>query len=271
MLHLYETLGFWRRSADVKRIHFAEELNEFRHLLIMESLGGDQTWWVRFVAHHTALVYYAVLCLLFAISPTLSYHFSELLETHAVNTYGVFLDDNEELLKEMPPSNAAVEYYTLGTADPFYAEFQTAAMAGGHNIRRPGENMTSLYDVFSAIQCDEMDHVSTMDACTDPEAVLQSPSTERRILFGIALLALVPLVASSNLDGSFVADDALVLTDGASVAEMAAAGVMGIVGRMFGESSEGLEGLMEDGAVVIFLERARAVLVAIGEAFVKLI
>lgn len=30
MLHFYETLGFWRRSADVKRIHFAEELNEFR-------------------------------------------------------------------------------------------------------------------------------------------------------------------------------------------------------------------------------------------------
>ena len=25
MLHLYETLGFWRRSADIKRIHFAEE------------------------------------------------------------------------------------------------------------------------------------------------------------------------------------------------------------------------------------------------------
>ena len=25
MLHLYETLGFWRRSADIKRIHFAKE------------------------------------------------------------------------------------------------------------------------------------------------------------------------------------------------------------------------------------------------------
>lgn len=42
MLHLYETLGFWRRSSDIKRIHFAEEWNEFHHLLIMESLGGDQ-------------------------------------------------------------------------------------------------------------------------------------------------------------------------------------------------------------------------------------
>lgn len=44
MLHLYESLGWWRRSADVKRIHFAEEWNEFHHLLIMEALGGDQRW-----------------------------------------------------------------------------------------------------------------------------------------------------------------------------------------------------------------------------------
>lgn len=41
MLHLYETLGFWRRSADIKRIHFAEEINEFRHLLIMEVSSTD--------------------------------------------------------------------------------------------------------------------------------------------------------------------------------------------------------------------------------------
>eukprot|EP00979_Chaetoceros_neogracilis_P013553 scaffold3896_cov235-Chaetoceros_neogracile.AAC.18 len=31
MLHLYETLGFWRRSAEQKRVHFAEEWNEFHH------------------------------------------------------------------------------------------------------------------------------------------------------------------------------------------------------------------------------------------------
>lgn len=134
MLHLYETLGFWRRSAEVKRIHFAEELNEYRHLLIMESLGGDQAWWVRFVAQHSAVLYYFVLCLLFALSPTLSYRFSELLETHAVNTYSVFLSDNEELLKSLPPPSAAVEYYTFGTSDPFYAEFQTAALSSGRGV-----------------------------------------------------------------------------------------------------------------------------------------
>ena len=134
MLHLYETLGFWRRSSEAKRIHFAEELNEYAHLMIMESLGGDQTWWVRFVAQHAAIVYYFVLCGLFAISPSLSYKFSELLETHAVNTYTVFMDNNRELLKELPPSNAAVTYYSLGSSDPFYAEFQASSIVG-HEVR----------------------------------------------------------------------------------------------------------------------------------------
>lgn len=187
-----------------------------------------------------------------------------------MNTYSVFLDDNEELLREMPPSKAAVEYYTLGTSDPFYAEFQTAAMAGGHSIRRPGERMTSLYDVFSAICADERDHVSTMEACTDPEAVLQSPSMERRIIFGVALLAITPLIASTAFDGTFVADDAVVITD-ASIAETAAAGVLGMAARIFGESSGNIEGLIEEDTIAIFLERARSVLLAIGEAILKLL
>lgn len=42
MLHTYETLGWWRRSAAAKRVHFAEEYNEYHHLLIWEALGGDQ-------------------------------------------------------------------------------------------------------------------------------------------------------------------------------------------------------------------------------------
>ena len=35
MLQFYETLGFWRRSTDVKRVHFAEEWNEVR---VMQSV-----------------------------------------------------------------------------------------------------------------------------------------------------------------------------------------------------------------------------------------
>jgi ubiquinol oxidase len=135
MLHFYETLGFWRQSADIKRIHFAEELNEFRHLMIMESLGGDQTWWVRFMAQHSAIAYFIGLCALFCLSPSLSYKFSELLEAHAVNTYSQFLDDNEELLKELPPSVAAVDYYVLGASDPLYGEIQTTAVAKQKEVR----------------------------------------------------------------------------------------------------------------------------------------
>jgi ubiquinol oxidase len=208
MLHLYETLGFWRRSAGMKRIHFAEELNEFHHLLIMESLGGDQAWWVRFLAQHSAIVYYVALCLLWGISPSLSYRFSELLETHAVSTYGQFLDENEEALKKLPPPLPAIEYYAFGSSDPFYAEFQTTAMSQGQPLRRPGESMLSLYEVFQAIKADELDHVSTMEACLDPEANTRSPSVEKRILLGLALISIVGFTAS-NLGGEASLIDSL--------------------------------------------------------------
>ena len=38
MLHAYETLGWWRRSTAAKRVHFAEEYNEFNHLVQILSL-----------------------------------------------------------------------------------------------------------------------------------------------------------------------------------------------------------------------------------------
>ena len=44
LLHFYETMGWWRRSMEARKVHFAEEWNEAHHLLIMESLGGDQAW-----------------------------------------------------------------------------------------------------------------------------------------------------------------------------------------------------------------------------------
>lgn len=188
MLHLYETLGFWRRSADIKRIHFAEEWNEFHHLLIMESLGGDQPYWVRFMAQHSALAYYIALCVLWAMSPTLSYKFSEMLETHAVDTYGQFVDENEEALKALPPSMVAVEYYTVGVSDPMFGEYQTASVSNpDRGVRKPGVNLKSLYDVFVAIRNDEGDHVSTMKSCLDPKEVTLSPALESRVLTGVAL------------------------------------------------------------------------------------
>lgn len=200
MLHLYETLGFWRRSSDVKRIHFAEEWNEFHHLMIMESLGGDQPYWVRFMAQHSALVYYIALCILWSLSPTLSYKFSEMLETHAVDTYGQFVDENEKTLKELPPSMAAVEYYTIGVSDPMFGEYQTASVSNPERaVRKPGTNLRSLYDVFVAIRNDEGDHVSTMKSCLDPTEATLSPALESRVLTGVALAASV---------GYFVGDSA---------------------------------------------------------------
>lgn len=50
VLHLYETLGLWRK-ADLLKVHFAETWNELHHLLIMESLGGDRHWMDRLIAH----------------------------------------------------------------------------------------------------------------------------------------------------------------------------------------------------------------------------
>ena len=37
MIHTYETLGWWRRSTAMKRIHFAQEYNELHHLMIWEG------------------------------------------------------------------------------------------------------------------------------------------------------------------------------------------------------------------------------------------
>jgi ubiquinol oxidase len=48
---------------------------------------------------------------MFLISPKVAYNFSELIEMHAVDTYGEFVDENEELLKKLPPSPVAVRYY----------------------------------------------------------------------------------------------------------------------------------------------------------------
>jgi len=190
MLHFYETLGFWRRSSDIKRIHFAEEWNEFHHLLIMESLGGDQPYWVRFMAQHSAVAYYIALCILWMMSPSLSYKFSEMLETHAVDTYGQFVDENEEKLKELPPSLVAVEYYTVGVSDPMFGEYQTASVSDPiRDVRKPGKNMRSLYDVFVAIRTDEGDHVHTMTSCLDPKVAVLSPGLENRVLTGVALAA----------------------------------------------------------------------------------
>lgn len=80
MLHLYESLGWWRAGAELRKVHFAEEWNELHHLQIMEALGGDQLWIDRFMAEHAAVFYYWVLVAMYLVSPSASYAFSELVE-----------------------------------------------------------------------------------------------------------------------------------------------------------------------------------------------
>ena len=63
-------MGWWRRSSELRKVHFAEEWNEYHHLLIMESLGGDRKWSTRVLAYHSALVYFLILVSLFPPTPS---------------------------------------------------------------------------------------------------------------------------------------------------------------------------------------------------------
>lgn len=164
VLHLYESLGWWR-SPDIRHIHSAEEDNELHHLLIMEALGGDCNWFDRFAAQHAALLYYWLVTALFMASPENAYNFSLLVEEHAYVTYSVFADENAELLRRVPPPPIAVEYYVTGNMYNFDL-FQTSRSSNqGSALRRPP--CEHLLDVFRNIRDDEYEHIRTMKACQE--------------------------------------------------------------------------------------------------------
>ena len=154
VLHLYETLGKWRRAKYLK-LHFAESWNELHHLLIMEELGGSERFLDRFLAQHIAFGYYAVVILLYILNPVQAYNLNQDVEEHAFETYDKYLKDNEEKLKNLPAPKAAIDYYVEGDMYMF-DEFQT-----GCEFRRP--KIENLYDVFVAIRDDEAAHVQTME------------------------------------------------------------------------------------------------------------
>jgi len=137
VLHLYETLGICRR-ADYLEIHFAQTVNEYHHLLIMEQLGGDERFVDRFFAQHTAFAYYWLTCLLYLVSPRMAYNLSEQVEEHAYHTYDEFLKQNMTSLSLGRPPAIASNYYG---------------------------NVNNLYDVFTQVRNDEGDHVKTMQDC----------------------------------------------------------------------------------------------------------
>ncbi len=170
VLHLYETLGFWRK-ADWLKVHFAESWNELHHLLIMEYLGGAEFWGNGLLARTTALIYYWIIVILYIFSPNSAYHFMELVEGHAYSSYNKFLKVAETELKATPAPEVAISYYRDGDLYMF-DEFQTAQAPAE---RRP--NVDNLYDVFVAIRDDELEHVKTMVACqkNDAQIAFKSP------------------------------------------------------------------------------------------------
>lgn len=135
IIHMYETLGWWELDSSLKRAHAIEEANETHHLRIMESLGGNVSWWNRFLARHGAMAYYGVLLVLFMTSPRIAYLSSELLEMHAVDTYTEFYESNARILRELPPTQDALRY-------------------------KP--DAWNMYDVFRQIAVDEFKHAQNM-------------------------------------------------------------------------------------------------------------
>eukprot|EP00629_Pelagomonadales_sp_RCC1024_P015420 CAMPEP_0119268822 /NCGR_PEP_ID=MMETSP1329-20130426/6468_1 /TAXON_ID=114041 /ORGANISM="Genus nov. species nov., Strain RCC1024" /LENGTH=356 /DNA_ID=CAMNT_0007268805 /DNA_START=185 /DNA_END=1252 /DNA_ORIENTATION=+ len=160
MLHLYESFGWWR-GPELRKVHNAEEWNELHHLLIMESLGGNALWSDRFLGYHVAIAYYWFLNVVFFCSPRIAYQFMELLEAHAVDTYGTFVRENRDRLAALPAPDVARAYYTEGDLY-WFDDFQVGTEPGA---RRPV--CETLLDVFANICEDEGEHVKTMRACQD--------------------------------------------------------------------------------------------------------
>jgi ubiquinol oxidase len=175
VLHLYETLGWWRK-VDWLKVHFAESWNELHHLLIMEELGGDKFWLDRLLARTVALLYYWIVAALYVVSPDSAYHFMELVEGHAYRTYNKFLKENTAELKAQPAPQIAIDYYRDGDLYLF-DEFQSARVPAE---RRP--QVDNLYDVFVAIRDDEQEHVKTMVACQGADARLTFKSPHSAVV-----------------------------------------------------------------------------------------
>jgi len=196
VLHMYETFGWWRK-ADYLKVHFAETMNEYHHLLIMESLGGASRWSDRFVAQHIAVAYFWICVGQYLISPRWAYNLLEQVESHAYATYDGFLNANEEALKAQPAPRVAVQYYTKGDLYLF-DEFQTGDVRGE---RRP--KIANLYDVFVNVRNDEGEHMKTMEFCQRPGNGLRSPSSrEAKVLLSIEACALEDEECEEKLEAS---------------------------------------------------------------------
>ncbi|RYH30037.1 plastoquinol terminal oxidase [archaeon] len=163
VLHLYETLG-WFRKKEYIQIHFAESWNELHHLLIMEALGGNSRRVDRLIATHIAFFYYWIVVVLYIINPSIAYNLNKQVELHAYETYNSFIESHGDELKTLPPPQIALDYYQN---DPFMLKaFQYNLQHGGRedkaNVTSIHQEVNSLYDVFCNIRADEAEHAETM-------------------------------------------------------------------------------------------------------------
>jgi len=157
VLHLQETLGFWR-SPELLQVHFSESWNELHHLRIMEALGGNERFIDRFVAQHAAFAYFWLAVALYLANPSFAYNLNQHVEEHAFKTYAAFVREREDWLRDEPVPEIAREYYEANDLYLF-DRFHTVNVQGSQ-ARRP--KLKSLYDVFVAIRDDELEHAATM-------------------------------------------------------------------------------------------------------------
>ena len=129
VLHLYRVLRVVAKSG-LSQSALAETMNEYHHLLIMEAMGGADSFKDRFFAQHVAVVYFWVAVLIYMVSPEDGDNLSEQVEEHAADaTHLTILKKNEEELKQTPACGVAVSYFQLGDLYLF-DEFQTNVYDG---------------------------------------------------------------------------------------------------------------------------------------------
>ena len=161
VLHLFETLGQWRR-ADLLKVHFAEEWNELHHLLIMEELGGSEKWFDRFVAQHISFFYYFIIVAMYLFNPTMAYKLNQDVEEEAYTTYNNFLQTHEAYLKTQPAPVVAKKYYSREETYMFDSMHTGGGASELEPIKRRRPVVKTLYDTFVAIRDDEWEHARTM-------------------------------------------------------------------------------------------------------------
>lgn len=173
VLHLKETLGWWREPVLLK-VHFAEAWNELHHLRIMEDLGGDERWSDRFLAQHAAVAYYGAVVVMYLLAPHYAYNLNRHVEQHAFETYDQYVKKHERWLKTQSVPDVARQYYE---SNDMYLYDSFHVSQADQPARRP--KLESLYDVFCAIRDDEREHACTMSALeSDLESTLRSAKLE---------------------------------------------------------------------------------------------